>query len=123
MLASLPIILSKGKEHEKAIEHMNVLVKVFQEGVERDFPEKSPFFKSETLGLLDIIVGANACNYKAFHEAVGVVLSPEKNTPPEFISWVNALKEHPLMKDTLPPHDGLVAKMREKFSLSPKFDA
>ena len=90
---------------------MNELFKVFQDGLERDFPGKSPFFNGETLGLLDIIVGTNACNYKVLHEVVDRdVLSPENKTPPEFISWINVLKEHPLMKDTLPPHDKMVAK-------------
>ncbi|KAJ7953807.1 Glutathione S-transferase [Quillaja saponaria] len=108
------IILSKGKEQEKAIEDYRKLLRVFEEGIKKDFPGRSNFCKGETLGLLDIIVGTNACNYKAFHEVVAVVIDHEKN--PEFFSWVNALKEHPLMIETLPPHDKLVAQMEQKYS-------
>ncbi|KAF3946296.1 hypothetical protein CMV_027424, partial [Castanea mollissima] len=38
-----------------------------------------------------------------------VVIS-EKN--PKFLSWINALKNCPLMEETLPPHDKLVAWFR-----------
>ncbi|KAF7809130.1 glutathione S-transferase U10-like [Senna tora] len=104
--SSYNIFLSKGKERGKAIDEFSEVVKVFEEGMKRDFPEKFPFFNGETLGVLDIVVGANACNYLAAQEAIGYqVIGSEKN--PEFFKWVNALKEHPLMKDTLPPHHKL----------------
>lgn len=107
-----PIMSSKGEEQEKAIDGMNELIRVFEDGIKKDFPGKFPFSNGQTLGLLDIIVGANSCNYEAFHEAITVVISPEKKTPPHFLSWVNVLKEQPLIKETLPPHDKLVAKLR-----------
>ena len=110
--------MSKGKEQEKAIDDMNELLREFEDGLKKDFPGKFPF-DNQNLELLDIIVSANVCNYQAFNEAVAVVISPEK-TPPELFSWVNALKEHPLIKDALPPHDKLVAKIRAKFFQSPK---
>ncbi|KAL5553838.1 hypothetical protein UlMin_041239 [Ulmus minor] len=114
MPATLPIIMSKGREQEKAIDDMNELLREFEDGMKRDFPGKFDFDDdAQNLGFLDIVVGTNAGNYKAFNEAVAVVMSPEKT--PQFWSWVNALKEHPLIKETLPPHDILVAKMREKF--------
>ncbi|PON57584.1 S-crystallin [Parasponia andersonii] len=100
------IIMSKGEAQEKAIEDMI-------EWNQERFLGKLPF-DDQNLELLDIIVSTNACNYQAFNEAVAVVMSLEK-TPPEFFSWVNALKGQPLIKDTLPPHDKLVAKMKRKF--------
>lgn len=118
VLATLPIITSKGKEQEKAIDEMNELIRVFEDGIKKDFPGKFPFSNGQPLGLLDIIVAVNSCNYEAFHEAVAVVMSPEK-TPPHFLAWANALKQHPLMKKTLTPHDKLVAKMREIYFQSP----
>ncbi|XP_041016230.1 protein MRG2-like [Juglans microcarpa x Juglans regia] len=48
---------------------------------------------------------------EAFQEVVAVIFSPETN--PTFWSWVTALKNHPLMKRMLPPHDKLVAKRRQ----------
>ncbi|PON67059.1 S-crystallin [Trema orientale] len=110
---TLSIIVSKGEAQEKAIEDMIELLRVFENGIKNDFPGKLPF-DDQNLELLDIIVSTNACNYQAFNEAVAVVMSPEK-TPTEFFLWVNAFKGHPLIKDTLPPHDKLVAKMKRKF--------
>ncbi|GMN41844.1 hypothetical protein TIFTF001_011070 [Ficus carica] len=117
VLASSTIITSKGKEQEKAIDDANELIRVFEDGIKKDFPGKFPFSDGQPLGLLDIVVGASS-NYEAFHEAVAVVWSPEK-TPPDFLAWVNVLKQHPLMKETLPLHDKLVAKMREKYFQTP----
>ncbi|PON67060.1 S-crystallin [Trema orientale] len=118
MVAILPIIISSGKEQEKAIEDMNESLRVFEDGIKKDFPGKFPF-NDQNLGLLDVIVGTSICNYQALNEAVTEVLSPEK-TPAELLSWVNALKEHPLVKDTLPPHDKLVNKLRKKLFQSRK---
>ncbi|KAI4308632.1 hypothetical protein L6164_031688 [Bauhinia variegata] len=118
---SMPIILSRGKERKKAIEDLNKSISVFEEGIKKDFPEKFPFFNGDTLGLLDIVVGANACNYEAFEE---VIDSEDTESPSEknldFFNWMNALKEHPLMKDTLPPRDKLVAKLKEELLHSPR---
>nr|XP_023920054.1 glutathione S-transferase U2-like [Quercus suber] len=104
--------MSRGVEREKAIKEFNELLKVFEEGISKDFPEEFPFFEGKTLEYLDIVVGTTLCNYEAFHEVVAVVFSPEKN--PLIMAWVKALKNHPLMKEMLPPHDKLVDKMREK---------
>ena len=111
------IMTSKGKEQEKAIEDSLEVLKVFEEGIERDFPAKSPFLNGGTLGFLDIVVGSSSCNFKAFNEVFAVVFDPEKN--PAFCSWVTAMKECPLMKETLPPHDRLVAKISKLFLQPP----
>ena len=113
MARLLPIIMSRGEERGKAIKEFNELLKVFEEGINKDFPEEFPFFERKTLGYLDIVVGAHICNYEAFHEVVAVVFSPEKN--PAIMAWLEALKNHPLMKEMLPPHDKLVAEMRGKY--------
>ena len=112
-MARLLPIMSRGVEREKAIKEFNELLKVFEEGINKDFPEEFPFFDGKTLEYLDIVVGTTLCNNEAFHEVVAVVFSPEKN--PVLMAWVKALKNHPLMKEMLPPHDKLVDKMREKY--------
>jgi|UniRef100_A0A2N9IZV7 glutathione S-transferase len=104
---------SKGKERETAIEDLSQVLRVFEEGIEKDFPGQSPFFNGESLGFLGVVVGSHACNYQAIHEVIGVVIVPEKN--PEFISWVHAMKNCTLMEETLPPHDKLVAKLSAMF--------
>ncbi|XP_023920056.1 glutathione S-transferase U10 [Quercus suber] len=100
---------SKDKEREKAIEDSSQLLKVFEEGIEKDFPGQSPFSNGEILGYLGVVIGSLACDYRAVDEAIGVVLISEKNQ--KFLSWVNALKNCPLLEETLPPHDKLVARL------------
>ncbi|XAR65187.1 Glutathione transferase [Bertholletia excelsa] len=106
------------RERERAMADCEELIKVFEEGLERDFQGKSPFFEGENISYLGIVVGSGACNYQAFNEAVAVIIDAEKH--PAFVSWVEDLKAHPLMKEMLPSHDKLVAKIRHKFSLSPE---
>lgn len=113
MRGGKPMMTSKGKEQEKAIEELVEGIKVFEEGIKNDFPGKFPSFKGhdESLGVMDVIVGSNACNYKAFNEVFGEIGRPERN--PDFFSWVNILKEHPLIKETLPPHHKMVDKLKQ----------
>ena len=113
MPSFLIVFGSKGKERETAIEDLSQVLRVFEEGIEKDFPGQSPFFNGESLGFLGVVVGSHACNYQAFHEVIGVVIVPEKN--PEFISWVHIMKNCTLMEETLPPHDKLVARLIAKF--------
>lgn len=107
---TVAIMTSRGKEKEKAIESFLELLKVFEEGIAKDFPEKLTFSNSQPLDFLDIVIGSSACNYEAYNEAVAVVVDPKRN--PLFFQWMTALKECPLMKESLPPHDKLVAKMK-----------
>ncbi|XP_054776081.1 glutathione S-transferase U10-like [Prosopis cineraria] len=115
--AIYPVFRSKGEEREKEIEKMNEIIGVFIEGLKKDFgKEEFTYSKGKCLGLLDIVVGTQACNYKAVQEALKVeAIHPHTNS--EFLSWVDSLKEHPLMKETLPPHDKLVASFIDKFGL------
>ncbi|KAG8663194.1 hypothetical protein MANES_01G186001v8 [Manihot esculenta] len=105
--SSYAIILSKGKEQENAIKEFNQLLSAFEEGIEKDFSTKFPSNGgNETLGFLEIVVGW------------GAVVDPKEH--PAFFSWVAKLKECPLMNETLPPHNKLVAKMRERLFQAPK---
>ena len=111
MPISHSIFRAKGKEErEKAIEDLSQVLKVLEEGIEKDFPGQNPFFNGESLGYLGIAIGSKGCNYKAVNEVMHGVLILEKN--PKFLSWVNAMKNCPLMEETLPPHDKLVARLR-----------
>ncbi|MED6172622.1 hypothetical protein PIB30_051758 [Stylosanthes scabra] len=117
MPACYPILLKRGEENQKAIEDMEEMQRVLEEGIKQDFPEKSSFFNGKTMGLLDIVMGVNGYNYKAFHEVTNSEIIGPKN--PKIFMWVNALKEHPLMKDTLPPHDKVVAMLKSKIAPTP----
>lgn len=103
------IILSKRNEREKAIEDLSFVLRSFEEGIHKDFPGNLPFFDGENLTYLGIVASLCSCNYEAIHEAVVVFLNPEKN--PTFLSWTNALKEHPLIKEIQSLHHKLVARI------------
>lgn len=111
------VLMSKGKEKDKAIEESNELLEVFEEGIARDFPKRSPFLNGENPGILDIVIGSNACTVEAFNEAIGRKdVSLEKYQC--LHELVIALKNLPMMKQFLPPHQDLVAKIRNKFNLN-----
>lgn len=119
MLGALPILKSsEGEERERACEELSKLIRVFEEGMKKDLPGKFPFYDGENLGLVDIVVGPNASNYLALREVVGPVIDSKRN--PDFFSWVDALKAHPLIKETLPPHHKMVQKLKEKIPQKPK---
>ncbi|KAL5553841.1 hypothetical protein UlMin_041242 [Ulmus minor] len=101
---------SQGKERDEAIEEWSELVRVFEEGIEKDFPGKLALFEGDNISFLGIVVSSYACCYPAFHEAGSVFLSWEKN--PLFWSWVNALRDYPLIKEKLPPHHRLVESLK-----------
>ncbi|KAK3002333.1 LOW QUALITY PROTEIN: hypothetical protein RJ639_021588 [Escallonia herrerae] len=98
------------------MENFSEVLSVFEEGIARDFPQRSPFFNGETLGFCRYHA-SNSGNYRAFSEAVCVTFDQEKHSA--FFKWVHALQDCHLIKETLPPHEKVVAWIREKF-LSPK---
>ncbi|KAK2969000.1 hypothetical protein RJ640_007865, partial [Escallonia rubra] len=53
--SSVHLVALKGKEQEKAMENFSEVLSVFEEGIARDFPQRSPFFNGETLGFVDIM--------------------------------------------------------------------
>ncbi|PON67057.1 S-crystallin [Trema orientale] len=99
-----------GNEREKAIEELSELLKIFEQGIQKDFLGKLPFFDGNNVSFLGIVMNSYACVYPAFHEAGVVIILPQKN--PTFLSWVNALRENPLVKETLPDHDRLVNSLK-----------
>ena len=81
---------------------MNEIIRTFTVGVKNDLGDNFHYNKGKSLGLLDIVVGAQGGNYKAVNEALNMeAIHPHLNL--EFLSWVDALKEHPLVKE--PVHD------------------
>ena len=119
------IFKAKGKEEtEKAIEDLSQVLKVLEEGIEKDFPEQNPFFNGESLGYLGIAIRSLGCNYKAVHEVMDAVLislyncasasnavSPSPfmpspfmvSEPAAFVLWLGTLTSHTGIKEGSPP--------------------
>ena len=102
---------SNGQEKEKSIEEFIKLLTIFEEGIQKDFPGKSPLFDDDNnVNFLGIVVTSYACVYPAFHEAVAVIISKERNAT--FLGWADSLREYTLVKETLPNHHRLVERLR-----------
>ncbi|OVA09025.1 Glutathione S-transferase [Macleaya cordata] len=106
--STAPLMKLKGEEQEKAIEELLKIMNLLEEGLSKDFAGKTPYLNDETPGYLDIAISMSACTYRAFEAVIGTqLIDPQRH--PKFLSLVNALKDHPLVKETLPQHDKLVA--------------
>ncbi|PON93609.1 Glutathione S-transferase, C-terminal-like [Trema orientale] len=67
------------------------------------FPDGSPF-DGKNVGLLDILLCSTFGAYKAQEEVLGLqVINLEKN--PVIFSWLNALIDLPVVKESAPPYE------------------
>ncbi|KAL8035565.1 hypothetical protein ABFX02_12G105400 [Erythranthe guttata] len=112
MSGMIKILVTSGSERDNAMEEFCEMLRVFEEGISKHF--STLLCSKDSIGFLEIVVGSTGCNYRAFFEAVGVDYPFEKNH--KYFSWIDGLRECPLMKETLPPHEKLVAKITEKFN-------
>ncbi|CDP21994.1 unnamed protein product [Coffea canephora] len=109
LLTSMARLFNDGKEAQgKALEEVHEKLRNLEDGVkEFYFPEGSispDHVLAEKLGILDIMMSATLGPFKAHEEAFNVkILDPEKN--PLIFSWVQALIQLPVVKQTAPPHD------------------
>ncbi|XP_077213354.1 glutathione transferase GST 23-like isoform X1 [Tasmannia lanceolata] len=101
----------EGEELEKGINELLENVRTLEECLEKDFSGGTPFFHGERPGFLDIVIGASFSAYKAIEEAVGVQLVDPQRVP-LLVSWFSALKDLPVFKDTLTPHDKLLCRIK-----------
>ncbi|CAK9138094.1 unnamed protein product [Ilex paraguariensis] len=103
-----PVVATAGEAQEKVIEKVSENLKVVEEGMKDLFPDGTPVINGENLGMLDIIAFSILSSYKAVEEAIGVkLLDRERN--PLICSWVTALNELPVVKETIPSHAKMVA--------------
>lgn len=96
---------------EGAFDEFLEKLEVMEEGMTDFFPGGKTKICADNLGLLDIIIVCSLGTYKAAEEVLGMkILDPEKN--PFVYSWVTTLLELPLVKETLPPHDKVVSRLK-----------
>lgn len=99
---------SAGEAQEKAIEEMLEKINVLEKGMKEFFSVGALKIDGQNFGLLDIMVCAVLSTHKASEEVLGLkLLDPERN--PFLFSWVERLKQHPVVKELTPPHEKVIA--------------
>ena len=102
------VITSDGEAQEKATKDLFEKLTILEEGMKDFFPGGTPSINGENMGLLDILMYALFGPYKAHEEVLGMkMIDPERNSL--LFSWVMALTELPVVKESTPPHEKLVA--------------
>lgn len=98
---------------DKIVEEVHEKITNFENGVkEFYFPDGCPVnISAEKLGLLDIMVFATFSSYKAQEQVLGVKAVDAEKTPLIF-SWLQALNELPVIKESAVPHDRLVGLLQ-----------
>ncbi|OIT05006.1 glutathione s-transferase u10 [Nicotiana attenuata] len=105
-----PVITTHGEAEEKILRDVTEKLKMMEKQMQDLFPGEKPLVDGKNLGLLYIVVISVLGCYKAAEEAANVKLIDPQETPFIF-SWVTALNELPLVKETIQPH----SKMAERF--------
>ncbi|KAH0975697.1 hypothetical protein GBA52_017596 [Prunus armeniaca] len=101
-------VKTEGETQEKALNEVYELLKVLEEGIKSFYPDGIPTFEAENLSLLEVVASSILCPFKAPEEILGIkVIDPE--ITPLLFSWVEALRELPLVQETIPSHEKIVA--------------
>jgi glutathione S-transferase len=107
----LSVLKSDGEVQEKALKEVLEKLSVLEEGIKNIFPEGIQIIEHENVGLLDIVMISVFGPYKVHEEVLGLKLIDPEKTPLLF-SWLTALLEIPVVKDSLPPHEKLVGLLK-----------
>ncbi|KAF3437702.1 hypothetical protein FNV43_RR20458 [Rhamnella rubrinervis] len=101
------IIKTDGDAQKKALKGLHEKLQVLEEGLKNFFPDCSKPVVSENVGMLEIVVTSILGNYKAQQDVLGLKVIDCEKTPLVF-SWVAALVDLPVVKETLPPFEQYV---------------
>ncbi|KAL4179994.1 hypothetical protein AMTRI_Chr13g122970 [Amborella trichopoda] len=83
--------LQRRTEMERTVAVIRENLKVFEDGLLRDYGGENPFFNGENNpGLLGLVVGSFSTWYKVMGEIAGPKLIEEEKTP-AFSSWLSAV--------------------------------
>ncbi|CDP20459.1 unnamed protein product [Coffea canephora] len=112
LLDSMAKLYTPDKEaQEKALKEVHEKLRVLEDGMKENFPGGSPDVRAKKLEILDIMMIATVGSFKTHEEALGVqILHPERN--PLTFSWVQALNELPVVKESNPPYEKLIALLQ-----------
>uniref|UniRef100_A0A2N9J5D5 Glutathione S-transferase n=1 Tax=Fagus sylvatica TaxID=28930 RepID=A0A2N9J5D5_FAGSY len=112
LFETMPLVFkSDGEAQEKALKEVFEKLSVLEEGIKNIFPGGIQIIEHENVGLLDIVMISVFGPYKVYEEVLGLKLIDPEKTPLLF-SWLTALLEIPVVKDSLPPHEKLVGFLK-----------
>ncbi|KAK3032174.1 hypothetical protein RJ639_034999, partial [Escallonia herrerae] len=111
------LFTTTGEEQVKNIKEAKEVLKI----IEEQGLGKRKFFNGDSIGLTDIVFGWIAGWLDILTEVGGVKLL-EFGSLPALQAWIENFKEHSVIKENLPDHDGMLAfykRVREKLIASP----
>ncbi|GMN54141.1 hypothetical protein TIFTF001_023267 [Ficus carica] len=96
----------QGKEQEEALSIAMENLKFLEEEL-----KGKKLFGGEEIGLVDIALGWLANLVSVFEEIIGLQLMPEEKFPHLF-AWMQVFADIPVIKESWPPRDKMVAKFQ-----------
>ncbi|KAL5544474.1 hypothetical protein UlMin_008258 [Ulmus minor] len=111
---------TKGETQEEASKELFEKLKLLEEGLKSFYFDSDRSIDTEHVGLLDLVfVSVFGSYHKVQEEVLSVkTIDPEKS--PLIHSWLTALLDLPVVKETLPPVEKMVAHIkffRQRFYL------
>ena len=109
------VLKSDGEAQAKAAKEVSERFSTLEEEIKNIFPEGIQVFDQKNVGLLDLVIVSTFGYYKAQEEYLGLKLIDPEKTPLLF-SWLSALLELPVVRESLLPHEkvvGFLKLMRE----------
>lgn len=109
------VLKSDGEAQEKAVKEVFERLNTIEGEIKSIFPEGIQIIDQKNVGLLGLVIVSTFGHYKALEEYLGLKLIDQEKTPLLF-SWLSALFELPVVKESLLPHEkvvGFLKYMRE----------
>ena len=96
-----------GQAQEKAVKELLEKLRVLEDGIKEFFPDGNPCIGSDNIEFLDLVMLSLFGAHKIQEEVLGIkIIDPEKT--PLIFSWLTAINQLPLVKESTPPHDNIV---------------
>ncbi|OMO89779.1 hypothetical protein COLO4_19597 [Corchorus olitorius] len=111
----LTMVKTDGERQEKAVKEMLEKLPVLEEGMKELFPDGNPCINDDNMGLLDIVLySLFGSNKVKAEEVIGIndikIVDPKRT--PLIFSWLEAVNEVPLVIQSNPPVDEMVALLK-----------
>lgn len=107
----LTVMKTAGETQEKAIKELSEKLQVLEEGMKGFFPNGTPVISNQNMGILEIMICSLIGPYKLQEEVLGIKIIDAEKTP-LLVSWLTAINELPLVKESTPPRDNTVALLK-----------